>query len=515
MAAESEGPMRTRMPALATSLLAAMSVVTVASTTRDATPPALDDFRNSAHVPYGHLTVNVDVTDITVPPASGEASAFYSTDAQATWTGVPLAEIPHYEGGTWGASFPIGEGGVRYYFVVRDDSSASFSSPSNGNDVFPPPPNLTADPGTETGGDVVDPLNNSLDLDGFRVGYSDSFLYATLSNVTGSWPTYHTIFGPWFAYSLVVDNPDAGADSFAYALVYADVPLIADSGLYFVDSRDTSYSRVGDIDYQLADGDLHMRCSLSDLHAQTYFGEDNPSGYYVLGAGTAVAWTANLGEKADSTCAHAYYRRTDSAMPGQNSPPCLSNRNHVLTAEQGTNGAVFRLSVDYTDPDGHLPVVREAVVDGVPHEMGSGPQHDYAAGVAFSVEVDVTLADHEYCFLFSDGADTVVTQPVTISLGSDVPDPDGSSAALTAAWPRPSAGSVTVSFELPAAAPSSVDIYDVRGRRVRRLWSGTGGRHTCEWDGRDETGRRAAAGVYFLRLTSSSGTDSEKIVLLR
>jgi flagellar hook assembly protein FlgD len=47
-----------------------------------------------------------------------------------------------------------------------------------------------------------------------------------------------------------------------------------------------------------------------------------------------------------------------------------------------------------------------------------------------------------------------------------------------------------------------VTIYDVAGRRVRSLHSGmiSAGHTTIGWDGRDEHGVAAVAGVYFVRV---------------
>ena len=41
------------------------------------------------------------------------------------------------------------------------------------------------------------------------------------------------------------------------------------------------------------------------------------------------------------------------------------------------------------------------------------------------------------------------------------------------------------------------------------------GRHEARWDGLAEDGARAAAGVYFLRLTTPAGSASRRIVLAR
>ena len=60
-------------------------------------------------------------------------------------------------------------------------------------------------------------------------------------------------------------------------------------------------------------------------------------------------------------------------------------------------------------------------------------------------------------------------------------------------------------------------IVDVRGRVVRRLHDGAlaAGRHDFEWDGRDEQGVRAAAGLYFAELRAGSRRAVRKLTLLR
>jgi len=83
--------------------------------------------------------------------------------------------------------------------------------------------------------------------------------------------------------------------------------------------------------------------------------------------------------------------------------------------------------------------------------------------------------------------------------------------------PNPFAEITRVSFDLPSQGIVTATIFDVQGRRVtllaRRVFEP--GRHWLEWNGRDEAGRRAPAGVYFYRVESASGAGVRKIVLLR
>jgi len=83
--------------------------------------------------------------------------------------------------------------------------------------------------------------------------------------------------------------------------------------------------------------------------------------------------------------------------------------------------------------------------------------------------------------------------------------------------PNPFNPKTTVSFALARAGRLEVHIYDLGGRRVRRLWDGlqAAGSHELEWDGTDDRGRQLASGVYFLRFRAGEYACNQKLVLLK
>jgi len=88
---------------------------------------------------------------------------------------------------------------------------------------------------------------------------------------------------------------------------------------------------------------------------------------------------------------------------------------------------------------------------------------------------------------------------------------------VTGATPNPMTTSTTFSFALPADAVSvDLAVFDVAGRRVRQLVNGAvpAGSHDVSWDGRSDAGSRAAAGVYFVKLETSSGASTRKVLLM-
>lgn len=64
--------------------------------------------------------------------------------------------------------------------------------------------------------------------------------------------------------------------------------------------------------------------------------------------------------------------------------------------------------------------------------------------------------------------------------------------------PNPFHNGLTIEFRLLSAAPTSVSVLDLAGRRVRLLGSAlmTAGPHSIAWDGRRDDGGPAPAGVY-------------------
>ena len=67
------------------------------------------------------------------------------------------------------------------------------------------------------------------------------------------------------------------------------------------------------------------------------------------------------------------------------------------------------------------------------------------------------------------------------------------------------------------AEPVTVEIFDVAGRRVRRVISGRrdAGLHRERWNGRDDAGRDVASGVYFVRLRAAGVNRIGRVTLVR
>lgn len=90
---------------------------------------------------------------------------------------------------------------------------------------------------------------------------------------------------------------------------------------------------------------------------------------------------------------------------------------------------------------------------------------------------------------------------------------------LGRAYPNPTSGGVTVPFALSPEGEGAVrvDVFDVRGRRVRTLLSGRlpAARYELSWPGVDQSGGRVSPGIYFVRFNAGGDVQTSKITMLR
>ena len=84
-------------------------------------------------------------------------------------------------------------------------------------------------------------------------------------------------------------------------------------------------------------------------------------------------------------------------------------------------------------------------------------------------------------------------------------------------YPNPFNPSVVIPLALATdAAKVALRVYDVLGRRVRQVWQGPlgAGSHRFVWDGRDESGRAVAAGVYVYQVAVDGRVEAKKMTKL-
>lgn len=84
-------------------------------------------------------------------------------------------------------------------------------------------------------------------------------------------------------------------------------------------------------------------------------------------------------------------------------------------------------------------------------------------------------------------------------------------------YPNPFNPTTTIRFDLPVAAPVRLDIFNLRGQKVRSLVNSDlpAGTHSVVWNGRDDLDSPVSSGVYLYRLSNAEHELTRKMMLMK
>jgi len=162
-----------------------------------------------------------------------------------------------------------------------------------------------------------------------------------------------------------------------------------------------------------------------------------------------------------------------------------------------------------------LPVGNLALESG----RAIGDVRDYTSPVADS------LRPYQGYAVYVDQADVLLFEPaIDPAPRAEAPAEVAASVAvpidyaLSPNFPNPFQETTTIPFDLPEAESVRLEVYNALGARVAVLLDGeerAAGRHVVHWDGRTRAGMPAASGLYVLRLSAGSFTETRTMVRVR
>lgn len=84
-------------------------------------------------------------------------------------------------------------------------------------------------------------------------------------------------------------------------------------------------------------------------------------------------------------------------------------------------------------------------------------------------------------------------------------------------YPNPFSGKTNIEYELKESAAASLEIYNIRGQKVRSFNAAAQnpGIQNLSWDGRDDGGKVCASGIYYLRLQAGKQLTQRKMLLVK
>jgi hypothetical protein len=463
-----------------------------------------NDVRHSARQPGDQFTVRVEN-----PQGAGVSNELLFAD-----DGVQAVMMSAVDDGpaTLEATAPAPGSVARPYgFRLDQDGEVDLLPVRLAGGGFPAPSDLSLLAEDPVGDEIFGRIN--LDLTGCRIARDDSRLYAALSNAGGGFPVSSGL--TFFSYLLGITDPAVADPETVFAMIQTvDVPGIVEPGLYQVNGTGLDdLVRIGDITVTefAAQNTLVLSCELADLESNPVFQSwYDPADPRIGVAGFSQRITLTNGtEEADRTDGGVWHLRELALGPLSDDLPQLAG---LTIAEPGQGGVV---SVEYSDVGGHCPVVAELEIDGEifplrPESLDYDGPVTYVSDAALPPVDDGTWIS--ITARFSDnGVDLVEVQEMVVGVA------DARAGLQLRAAPNPSAGATEFSFTLARHQAVELAIFDLAGRRVSTLVSGSlpAGRHGRSWDGRDDRGRPQPSGVYVYSLRTAEQATVQRLALVR
>jgi photosystem II stability/assembly factor-like uncharacterized protein len=217
----------------------------------------------------------------------------------------------------------------------------------------------------------------------------------------------------------------------------------------------------------------------------------------VYAAGPALGWVA--GENG------AIIRYGQAAA---NLPPVFVSAALVQVTEK----SAFLYTARATDPEGAA----------VGYAFSNYPAWMTAGDSTLSGIAPAGEGSASFTVSASDGVHTAVLNvSVTLLKGAGVPSGSAETVPdrffLSEAYPNPFNPSTTVTFGLPGRAEVILQIFDVKGKRVKEVFRGVkeAGHYQASWDGTDDTDHAVSSGVYLYYISAGPFTSVQKMILIK
>ena len=176
---------------------------------------------------------------------------------------------------------------------------------------------------------------------------------------------------------------------------------------------------------------------------------------------------------------------------------------HIVGVYDGFNAMIF-LNGEMKDSHELEGTVTPGQVARLGTSLGS-----YFKGSIDNIQIfDRALSDTEIKFLYDEIKISAINEST-----ADLPE----DYRLEQNYPNPFNPVTTLVYAIRHAGPVSLNVYDLRGRKVAELVNKymNPGSYRVTWDGRDQTGTPVASGIYFYKISAGRFTATKKMTLIR
>jgi len=115
--------------------------------------------------------------------------------------------------------------------------------------------------------------------------------------------------------------------------------------------------------------------------------------------------------------------------------------------------------------------------------------------------------------VFDDG----ISEIVSVELNDNDEDDLPLITTLAGNYPNPFNPETTIKLAVHEAGQVTLDIYNVRGQKIRSLINGhlDAGNHDIVWNGIDDKGNSVGSGVYFYNMKFGKYSSTKKMILMK
>jgi hypothetical protein len=378
-------------------------------------------------------------------------------------------------------------------------------------DVFPMPTTHQALIGSDPVGDSLMVYSPHLDITESHVASTETKLYRSIGNVSGSFPTMLNLT-TFNIYIAAIANYEAAADSTVYAMVYSfNIPGLLSTGLYKIGMGEDNmpvFNRLGNVQSQVSGGRLHLSCDWDDLTGDPGFGAwPNELSALMITDGTMQV-------SVDLVTMNPEFAVGDNGAVGvvefkdlvydvaENTLPTLT----VLSHNPTTN----TVQLLYNDAEQDFPLQATVSVSD-----GSGGFVDMDMIPIYNPDGSITFnesAGPNTTYSVSDnGIDFVSLGPVSNTDPVQVPMP-----ALSLRLPNPiSANQQSVDIQLSGLQKTALElsVYNIKGQKVLELPSLSPLEESAVYTWNRAQYPSLTNGVYFMRLTQAGKHSVKRFII--
>jgi len=202
---------------------------------------------------------------------------------------------------------------------------------------------------------------------------------------------------------------------------------------------------------------------------------------------------------------------------------CLDSRYPPLTYKIPLIPGSYTLNLGFADmlSNGAGQRVLNVIVNGDTIQKGLDVYALAGAKTVYVLSTSVTVADSG--LVFSLAKDSVGTAYPFLNCFEVLPafvsaeESKLLASKYVSVYPNPFNAMATISYGMSEKGKVNIRVFDISGRLVRSLYSGKQpvGSHFIAWNGKNQQGKAAAIGVYYVRIEMPGKTYDKKLLLIK